>query len=80
MQAFKQILIVPLTRELRIQLPEEATANEQAEVIVLFKSTTTNREEKLLLMQEAANDELFLADLREVAADFADADAEEIPA
>ena len=80
MQAFKQTLTVPVTRELRIQLPEEAMANEQAEVIVLFNSTLTSHEAKLALMQEAADDELFLADLQETAADFANVDAEELPA
>jgi len=38
------------------------------------------REDKLTAMQEAMNDELFLADLRETMEDFRHADVEETPA
>lgn len=39
MRAVRQLVTVPASRELRIQLPEEAAPHEEAEVIVLFKLT-----------------------------------------
>ena len=63
MQAVRHIVTVPDSRELRIQLPEEATPHEEAEVIVLFKRAPTRTDERLAAMREAARDELFLADL-----------------
>ena len=77
MQAVRHIVTVPDSRELRIQLPEEATPHEEAEVIVLFKRLPTSTDEKLAAMREAAQDELFLADLNEVAEDFQYADEDE---
>jgi hypothetical protein len=77
MQAVRHIVTVPDSRELRIQLPEEATPHEEAEVIVLFKRSPTGTDEKLAAMREAAQDELFLADLNEVAEDFQYADEDE---
>lgn len=76
MEVFKQIITVPADRELRIKLPDEAAANEEAEIIVLFKSASVTLEEKLAAMQEAASDELYLADLNEANEDFKYADAE----
>lgn len=77
MQALKQIVTVPETRELRIQLPPDALTLEEAEVIVLFKSDSADFDSKLAVMQEAENDELFLSDLRETLEEFRHADAEE---
>jgi hypothetical protein len=78
MQAVRQIVTVPASRELRIQLPEDAQPHEEAEVIVLFKRSPSGADEKLAAIREAAQDEMFLADLNEVAEDFryADADAD----
>ena len=77
MEAIKQTIIVPATRELCIQLPEAAIAHEEAEVIVLFKSRRDDFGEKIEAMRQAANDEIFLADLKEVAQDFEYADRDE---
>ena len=77
MRAIRHIVTVPDSRELCIQLPEEATPHEEAEVIVLFKRSATDADEKLTAMREAAQDELFLADLNEVAEDFQFADEDE---
>ena len=77
MQALKQIVTVPETRELRIQLPADALTQEEAEVIVLFKSDNGDLPSRLAAMQEAEHDELFLNDLRETLEDFRHADAEE---
>lgn len=76
MEAFKKIITVPASRELRIQLPDAAAADEEAEVIVLFKSISTSLEDKLAAMHEAASDVLYLADMNEATEDFKDADAE----
>ena len=77
MQVVKQIVTVPPSRELRIQLPEEAAAHEEAEVIVRFKSSQASSSDKLDAMREAATDPLYLADLNEVAEDFQHADRDE---
>ena len=73
MRAVRHIVTVPASRELRIQLPEEATPHEEAEVIVLFKRSATD--DRLGAMREAMNDEMFLADMNEVAEDFRHADS-----
>jgi hypothetical protein len=75
MRAVRQIVTVPASRELRIQLPEEAVPHEEAEVIVLFKRS--EQDDKLSAMREAMSDELFLADLSAVAEDFRHADEDE---
>jgi hypothetical protein len=77
MQVVKQIITVPPSRELRIQLPAEAAAHEEAEVIVLFKSWQAGSTDKIAAMREAAIDPLYLADLNEVVEDFQDADRDE---
>jgi hypothetical protein len=74
MQVVKQIITVPPSRELRIQLPEEAAAHEEAEVIVRFKSSQARHSDKLAAMREAAVDPLYLADMNEVFEDFQHAD------
>ncbi|MBC7909237.1 MAG: hypothetical protein H7Y30_01975 [Pyrinomonadaceae bacterium] len=80
MQALRQIVTVPETRELRVQLPDDAAPQAEAEVIVLFKSGGAEPDAKLAAMREAMNDELFLTDLRETMEDFRHADVEETPA
>ncbi|HEX8687054.1 MAG TPA: hypothetical protein VF654_11145 [Pyrinomonadaceae bacterium] len=80
MRAVRKIVTVPASRELRIQLPEEAAPHEEAEVIILFKRSAAGADDKLSAMREAASDELFLADLAEVAEDFARADEDEYAA
>ncbi len=74
MQAIKQTVTVPATRELHIKLPDEAAAHEEAEVIVLFKSTSPASDERLAAMRAAMSDELFLSDLTETMEDFQHAD------
>lgn len=74
MHAIKQTVTVPATRELRIKLPDEAAAHEEAEVIVLFKSTSPTSDERVAAMRAAMSDELFLSDLTETMEDFQHAD------
>jgi len=76
MEAIKQVIKVPADRELRIRLPNDAITNEEAEVIILFRTTFEGRSAKLAAMREAMADPLFLADLHEIADDFKHADAE----
>jgi hypothetical protein len=76
MQALKQIVTVPETRELLIKLPAEAVPQEQAEVIVLFKSNEAELHADLAAMREAGKDEMFLADLEEAMEDFHHVDTE----
>lgn len=79
MEAINHLIKVPISRELKIQLPATAVADSDAEVVVLFRSQAkATREEKYALMREAVSDEIFLADLKEVMADFQHADFERI--
>jgi hypothetical protein len=70
MQELKQIVTVPETRELHIKLPADAVPQEEAEVIVLFKSNEAELNANLAAMREAGKDEMFLADLEEAMSDF----------
>lgn len=76
MQELKQIVTVPETRELHIKLPDEAVPQEEAEVIVLFKSNEAELNADLAAMRDAGKDEMFLADLEESMADFRHVDIE----
>lgn len=80
MQALKQIVTVPETRELLIKLPADAVPQEEAEVIVLFKSNEAELNANLAAMREAGKDEMFLADLEEAMEDFHHVDIEGAPA
>ena len=70
MQAVKQQVRIPASRELRIQLPTDALAETEAEVIVLFQTLPATPADELAEMREAMSDPLFVADLREVMDDF----------
>ena len=71
---------MPADRELRIKLPDEATADEEVEVIVLFNMSPAGFDEKIAAVRQAASDPLFLADINEVSEDFEFADMDELPA
>ena len=59
---------------------QQSPAEILADIAKLPLAGEQERENKFTAMQEAMNDELFLADLRETMEDFRHADAEEIPA
>jgi hypothetical protein len=77
MEAIKHTIKIPADKQLHIQLPDYAIADEEAEVIVLLKSPSSGISEKLLAMREAINDPMYLADLNEAMEDFQVADAVE---
>jgi len=77
MEVIKQIVRVPADRQLRIELPEEALTDEEAEVIVLFNIAPLSRKQKMTAMREAASDPLFLDDLNEAMEDFRYADKDD---
>lgn len=78
MEAIRQTITIPATRNINIQLPETAAVNEEAEIIILFKpSSKKTYAEKIAELQAAATDPLFLADLKEIAEDFKYVDQEE---
>ncbi len=79
MQTIKRVVKVPADRELRIKLPDEATADEEVEVVVLFKTSRASFDERIAAVRQAAMDPLFLADLNEVSEDFKYADMDEWP-
>ena len=74
MRAVKQQVRIPASRELHIQLPTDALAETDAEVIVLFQASPMKPADELAEMHEAMNDPLFVADLCEVTNDFRHAD------
>jgi len=76
MQAVRYLLKTPANRELRIALPPQFIPQQAVEVIVLSSLPKPSAEDKLAALREAARDELFQEDLREIAADFAAVDAE----
>jgi predicted DNA-binding antitoxin AbrB/MazE fold protein len=59
--------------------PPDLTEGEELDVVLLPRQEQSNAA-KFVAMQEAMNDELFLADLRETMEDFRHADAEQAPA
>ncbi len=78
MEAIRQTITIPATRNITIQLPDTAAINEEAEIIILFKpSSKKSYATRIAELQEAANDPLFLADLKEIAEDFRYVDQEE---
>jgi hypothetical protein len=78
MEAIRQTITIPATRNITIQLPDTAAINEEAEIIILFKpSSKKSYATRMAELQEAANDPLFLADLKEIAEDFRYVDQEE---
>lgn len=78
MEAIRQTITIPATRNINIQLPETAAVNEEAEIIILFKpSSKKTYGEKIAELQAAATDPLFLADLKEITEDFKYVDQEE---
>jgi hypothetical protein len=80
MQTIKRVVKVPADRELRIKLPDEAAADEEVEVVVLFNTSPTSFDEKIAAVRLAATDPLFLADINQVSEDFEYADLDEWPA
>ncbi|MEW6126109.1 MAG: hypothetical protein AB1757_03520 [Acidobacteriota bacterium] len=74
MEAIKHKVRIPADKQIKIRLPDYVLVDEEAEVIVLFKSASSNQSKKVSQMQEAVNDPLFLADLNTVMEDFKYAD------
>lgn len=58
----------------------ELAEGEELDVVLLPRRRESKPDPRLAVMQEAVNDGLFLADLREAMEDFAHADAEQAPA
>lgn len=76
MEEIKQTLTVPLTLELTVKLPADAIPNEEAEIIVFYRSNKNVFAEKLAQMEAAKTDELYLSDIKEITEDFKFADFE----
>jgi hypothetical protein len=76
MNAIRQIIRIPKSHEIKIQLPKEIPENDIAEVILLIRKSSIPFHEKLDEMKKAANDPLFMADLQKVSEDFEAIDEE----
>ncbi len=76
MQAIKQTMKVPESRELQIRLPAGVAPNDTVEVILIYEETFESDEDKIEMMQAAMDDVHFRRDLEEIAADFEEVDAE----
>jgi hypothetical protein len=77
MEAIRQTMKVPGSRELRITLPDHVAENQSVEVILLIGTEDNERQMKIAMMKEAMSDQLFLDDLKEVSEDFAHLDNED---
>lgn len=78
MEAIRQTITIPASRNINIQLPETVTVNEEAEIIILFRLPSKKTyAEKIVELREATSDPLFLADLKEIAEDFKYTDQEQ---
>jgi len=76
MDAIRHTVRIPSSREIRIQLPETVRVNDKADVIVLLRSRSKAAQSKIKLMAQAAKDEAFQEDVRQVCQDFESVDSE----
>ncbi len=74
MEAMRQIVRIPSNHEVRIKVPEHLAENELLEVILLVKKRKQRFKDKIQEMKNAANDPMYLADMKAVAQDFEHAD------
>jgi hypothetical protein len=72
MEAIRQKLRIPKSREIKIKIPQYIPANQIAEVILLLNRET--KESKINELMEAANDPVFMNDIYEIAEDFKEID------
>ena len=68
--SIEQIVDVPESGNLFIQLPDDLKKKKQVKVII--EDVDEDREAKIALLRQAATDPLFLADMEEVNKDFED--------
>jgi hypothetical protein len=64
----EQIMNVPENGQLTIQLPSHLKGSKKVKVVI--DEVDESREAKIALLKQAANDPLFLADMKEVNEDF----------
>jgi predicted nucleic-acid-binding protein len=76
MEAIKQIIRTPRNHEVRIKIPPYIPENDLVEIILILRRKPNDFEQKIDLLKTAMNDELFLNDLKEVAAEFENIDNE----
>ena len=76
MQAIKQTMKAPESRELQIRLPAEIAPNDIIEVIVIYGGTSETYEGKIDMIKAAMDDAHFRRDLEETAADYRELDSE----
>jgi hypothetical protein len=75
MEAIRQKLRIPKSREIKIKVPQYIPENQIAEVILLLNRET--KESKINELMEAANDPVFMNDMYEIAEDFKEIDKAE---
>ncbi|MCR4313464.1 MAG: hypothetical protein NUV58_04395 [Candidatus Roizmanbacteria bacterium] len=77
MEAIKQIVRTPKNHEIRIKIPDHVPENDPVEIIIFFRNKTEDYNNKINELKNAAQDKLFLGDLREVSEDLKYVDLEE---
>ncbi len=76
LEALKQIMIIPKDHELKIKVPQNIPENETVEVILIIKKRNETFRKRITELKYAANDRLFLDDMRDISKDFESVDSE----
>ena len=72
MEAIRQRVKIPKSREIIIKIPQYIPDNEIAEVILLLNRET--KQSKISRLKKAVNDPVFMNDMNELAEDFEEID------
>ena len=75
MEAIKYVVRIPEKREVTIIVPPHIKANQMAELILMVRERSGDYANKVQAMKAAEGDEIFLQDLKQIAADFQAVDA-----
>ncbi len=77
MEAIKQIVRTPKNHEILIKIPDHVPENDLVEIIIFFRNKTEDYNNKINELKNAAQDKLFLDDLKMVSEDLKYVDLEE---
>ena len=76
METIKQTIRVPENHELKIKIPNDIPANEEAEIVLYIKKKKATFKAKISELKKSKFDKLFLEDLQNTMSDFKAIDAE----
>ena len=78
MEALKYRFKIPKERQLLVKIPDHIPENQMVDVFVMVDTEATIPSQETLSLREAMKDELFVQDLKEVAADFSAIDLDSL--